>query len=364
MKKAVLNHNADGDRIRPTNVSHSNPASSIIPSLNKSRLARVPRPNRLKTSSSIRVGGVQRITSLTGPKRVNATIAQHDEDEEEDDENDNIPIDPNKKIKLDILEKTPPKITKSDISYLLNWNPTGPGSGSTESKKEYDTNLPMNALAVETSSSKPSQRVIYEPELNRIEESNRENSASTNNSGSLNSTKSQHSSIHSQSSNERKDETSEPLPTVQSEKSPTIITSADTSAVVNDDPATKCHPDFMSIFSRQNVISVNREPYVKLGVIGKGGSCKVYRTLSRDRQIVAIKKVKLAGMSKKSIEGYANEISLLRRLRGNPAIIQMYDSEVDLQRKAIYLVMELGEVDLNHVVSVFPAFPSFTHQLH
>ena len=363
MKKAVLNNNADGDRIRPTNVSHSNPTSSSIPSLNKSRLARVPRPNRLK-SSSIRVGGVQRITSLTGPKRVNATIAHHDEDEEEDDEDDNIPIDPNKKIKLDILEKTPPKITKSDISYLLNWNPTGPGSGSTESKKEYDTNLPINVVAIETSSSKHSQRAIYAPELNRIEESNRENSASTNNSGSLNSSKSQHSSIHSQSSNERKDETSEPLPAVQSEKSPAIPNSADTSAIVNDDPATKCHPDFIPIFSRQNVISVNREPYVKLGVIGKGGSCKVYRTLSRDRQIVAIKKVKLAGMSKKSIEGYANEISLLRRLRGNPAIIQMYDSEVDLQRKAIYLVMELGEVDLNHVVSVFPAFPSFTHQQH
>ena len=62
-------------------------------------------------------------------------------------------------------------------------------------------------------------------------------------------------------------------------------------------------------------------------------------------------KVKLAGMTRKSVEGYANEISLLRRLRGNPAIIQMYDSEVDLTRKAIFLVMEPGEVDLNHVVS-------------
>ena len=111
------------------------------------------------------------------------------------------------------------------------------------------------------------------------------------------------------------------------------------------------HPDFLKIVSPQNIITVNNNPYIKLGVIGKGGSCKVYRTLSRDRSIVAIKKVKIAGMPRKSIEGYANEIALLRRLRGNHAIIQLYESEVDIKRKAIYLVMEPGEVDLNHVVS-------------
>jgi hypothetical protein len=111
------------------------------------------------------------------------------------------------------------------------------------------------------------------------------------------------------------------------------------------------HPDFLKIVCEKNILYVNNIPYVKLGVIGKGGSCKVYRTLSRDRNIVAIKKVKIAGMARKSIEGYANEIALLRRLRGNPAIIQLYDSEVDFQRKAIYLVMEPGEVDLNYVVS-------------
>lgn len=357
MKEAVLNQNTDADKIRPT-AANLNSSSSMIPSLNKNKkITRVPRPNRLN-AASIRLGGGQRIASLTGPKRVTATIAQLDEEDDEEDENDSIPNDAYKKIKLDILEKTPPKITKSDISYLLNWNPTGPGSSSAGSETKKDTLLPINPVVVEASSSK------LDPELNRIDESNRENSASTNNSGSLNSTKSHHSSVHSQASHEKKDETNEQLSSNKSEKSPALATSADTSVLVNDDPAMKCHPDFIPIFSRQNVISVNREPYVKLGVIGKGGSCKVYRTLSRDRQIVAIKKVKLSGMSKKSIEGYANEISLLRRLRGNPAIIQMYDSEVDLQRKAIYLVMELGEVDLNHVVSFLYFFSVMNEQVY
>jgi serine/threonine-protein kinase TTK/MPS1 len=55
-------------------------------------------------------------------------------------------------------------------------------------------------------------------------------------------------------------------------------------------------------------------------------------------------------MDKKQIDGYANEISLLKRLRGNPSIIQMYDSELDLRRKSLFVVMELGEVDLNYVL--------------
>jgi len=112
----------------------------------------------------------------------------------------------------------------------------------------------------------------------------------------------------------------------------------------------KANFEFLPLVHEDNIVKVRGSTYAKLGVIGKGGSCKVYRALSKKCSVVAIKKVKLAGMDRKAIEGYANEISLLKRLRGNPAIIQMYDSEVDLQRKSIFVVMELGEVDLNHVL--------------
>lgn len=307
-------------------------SSSTIPLLTKSRISRVPRPNRIKSAGLPRMGGAQRVTT---------SLAQlNEEEDDEEDENDNdIPNDSEKKVKLEILEKTPPKITKSDISYLLNWNPTGPGGGgSTGSEK--DKNVPsIDRLEI--------QRTNLPSDSDRCDENIRETQTQ--------STKSQHSSVHSQAStvgSEKRDETNEnQIVSKVVEKSAVETISSESSNALQDDRMSQCHPEFIPIFARQNVISVNNEPYVKLGVIGKGGSCKVYRTLSRDRQIVAIKKVKLAGMSKKSIEGYANEISLLRRLRGNPAIIQMYDSEVDLQRKAIYLVMELGEVDLNHVVS-------------
>jgi serine/threonine protein kinase len=104
------------------------------------------------------------------------------------------------------------------------------------------------------------------------------------------------------------------------------------------------------LIENKNIIRVEDEPYAKLGVIGKGGSCKVYRALSRECDVVALKKVKLDGLNKAAIDGYANEIALLKRLKGNPAIIQLYSSEVDLERKSIFLVMELGEVDLNYVL--------------
>ena len=116
-------------------------------------------------------------------------------------------------------------------------------------------------------------------------------------------------------------------------------------------PSSQSHDAFRQLVRKSNVISVNDSPYLKLGAIGKGGSCKVYRALSTEGRILAIKKVKLQGMSRKNIESYANEISLLKRLRSSPCIIQMYDSEVDITRKVILLVMEMGEVDLNHVVS-------------
>lgn len=107
---------------------------------------------------------------------------------------------------------------------------------------------------------------------------------------------------------------------------------------------------FLPLIENKNIIQVEGEPYAKLGVIGKGGSCKVYRALSREFDVVALKKVKLDGLNKAAIDGYANEIALLKRLKGNPAIIQLYSAEVDLVRKSILLVMELGEVDLNHVL--------------
>jgi len=124
---------------------------------------------------------------------------------------------------------------------------------------------------------------------------------------------------------------------IGSDGSGTSTTSDDTSA-------------FLPLTLPANLFHINGNPYAKLDVIGRGGSCKVYRALTKELGVVALKRVKLDGMDKKSIDGYANEIALLKSLQGNPAIIEMYDSEVDLEKKTILIAMQIGDVDLNDVL--------------
>lgn len=108
---------------------------------------------------------------------------------------------------------------------------------------------------------------------------------------------------------------------------------------------------FSNLISEQNMIYVNETPYMKLGVIGKGGSSKVYRVMSDDGRIWALKKVSLAkaNLGQHAMNGYINEIELLRRLSDHTCIIHLRDSEV-IMHKVIYMVMEAGEADLNVVL--------------
>ncbi|KAG5181303.1 kinase-like domain-containing protein [Tribonema minus] len=111
------------------------------------------------------------------------------------------------------------------------------------------------------------------------------------------------------------------------------------------------HAAFRALLSADRVVEVNGKPYVCLACIGRGGSSKVYRVLSADRRVLALKRVAVGADDAAGLAGYANEIALLRRLRGDPAIIALEDAEVDAARGTIALVLELGEVDLSQVLA-------------
>ena len=85
-----------------------------------------------------------------------------------------------------------------------------------------------------------------------------------------------------------------------------------------------------------------------LAEIGHGGSSRVYRILGPDLKVYALKKIKLKRLDKQTVAQYENEISVLRSLQGNPHIIRLIGFSGDKQKKAIHLVMEHGEIDLNH----------------
>jgi serine/threonine-protein kinase TTK/MPS1 len=70
-------------------------------------------------------------------------------------------------------------------------------------------------------------------------------------------------------------------------------------------------------------------PYERVGVLGKGGSSKVYSVLCPTKRIVyALKRVALDRADSETYQSYTNEIDLLKRLRGHDRIIQLIDHQI------------------------------------
>jgi serine/threonine-protein kinase TTK/MPS1 len=93
---------------------------------------------------------------------------------------------------------------------------------------------------------------------------------------------------------------------------------------------------------------VNNRIYIRLDLIGKGGSSRVYRVMNSANEVFAIKRVSLEKTDDDAIVGYKNEISILKRLAGNQRIIRLHESELQQGLKGdkghLLLVMELGEI--------------------
>ncbi|ORY72307.1 kinase-like protein, partial [Neocallimastix californiae] len=90
----------------------------------------------------------------------------------------------------------------------------------------------------------------------------------------------------------------------------------------------------------------NNKRYMSLQQIGRGGTSKVYKVLSQEGKILALKKIDINGSDKMAFQGYINEINLLKHLKNNSRIIQLMDSEINRDTNSIYMVMECGEIDL------------------
>ena len=247
------------------------------------------------------------------------------------------------------------KITKNDLGYMMNWNPFDKfekkedDDASDSSSREAAGGVVVVQQSTATQSSNNNMSTIDEATEGSISSGEGDNNAITSQSrASSSSQESKDKTNNSESM--RKSRGSVGTNASRNEENEKSLSSSTTTTQENMISASKLDCSFLPLIEKKNIVRVEDESYAKLGVIGKGGSCKVYRALSRDCDVVALKKVKLDGLNKAAIDGYANEIALLKRLKGNPAIIQLYSAEVDLERKSILLVMELGEVDLNYVL--------------
>jgi serine/threonine-protein kinase TTK/MPS1 len=106
-------------------------------------------------------------------------------------------------------------------------------------------------------------------------------------------------------------------------------------------------PQLQAAPQAPRTITVNKRMYHRLDLVGKGGSSRVYRVMSEKSEVLAIKRVALDKADDETIQGYQNEISLLKRLEGNSRIIRLVDSETKFasgSKGTLLIVMECGEI--------------------
>ena len=77
------------------------------------------------------------------------------------------------------------------------------------------------------------------------------------------------------------------------------------------------------------IFQVNGATYERIGILGKGGSSKVYSVICPVKRVIyALKRVSLERADADTYHSYTNEIELLKRLRGHDRIIQLIDHQI------------------------------------
>jgi len=87
-----------------------------------------------------------------------------------------------------------------------------------------------------------------------------------------------------------------------------------------------------------------------LELIGKGGSGKVYKIISNQNKIFALKKTKIASYGIEYLHNCINEISILKVLKNKFRIIQIQNADISFIKGILYLVFEYGDCDLEYFI--------------
>ena len=103
---------------------------------------------------------------------------------------------------------------------------------------------------------------------------------------------------------------------------------------------------------KRNYISVNGKLFTRMDCIGRGGSSKVYRVMAENYKVFALKRVTLEDQDELAIRGYKGEIDLLRKLEKVDRVVRLFDWELNQERQTLSVLMEMGETDLNRVLTL------------
>lgn len=86
--------------------------------------------------------------------------------------------------------------------------------------------------------------------------------------------------------------------------------------------------------------------------VGRGGSSKVYRVMAENFKVFALKRVTLEDQDEAAIRGFKGEIDLLKKLENVDRVVRLFDYEINEEKQTLSVLMEMGESDLNRVLTL------------
>lgn len=90
---------------------------------------------------------------------------------------------------------------------------------------------------------------------------------------------------------------------------------------------------------RRVMFPINGKNYTQVGGrLGKGGSSDVYQVMAENSKMFALKRVKLSDADESAIMGYKGEIELLKKLKDEDRVVQLFDYHVDEEKQCLYVV--------------------------
>eukprot|EP01038_Epipyxis_sp_PR26KG_P006260 gene6260-8621_t len=142
------------------------------------------------------------------------------------------------------------------------------------------------------------------------------------------------------------------LPLIHSNNNDNNNNNNDNNINISDNNHNSYNNDIFQDIKRH--FQINNKDYFRLNILGKGGSSNVYKIISKsDGNIYAFKRVDVKDSedSDAVFANYANEISLLQKLKGSPHIIELIDYDVNKENMYVAMILEPGDIDLAKVLS-------------
>ncbi|AAK39750.1 putative protein kinase (nucleomorph) [Guillardia theta] len=99
--------------------------------------------------------------------------------------------------------------------------------------------------------------------------------------------------------------------------------------------------------SYSDLLLINGVIYIKICLIAKGGSGKVYKIIDQNKKIFALKKIKINQNNKNFC---LKEISILKAMNKRKGIIHIIDVEFNLFNSKISIILEFGKENLHELL--------------